>query len=367
VIIQSPFADLERARGAVFHDYSGLTLVETYSDPLTECAAVRAGAGVFDRSYRAALRFTGQDRVTFLHNLLSNDIAALGPGTGCYATLLTRESKVVADANVFCMEDSVRLDLDVRVKDRARAHLEEFLVADDVEIEDRTELDTSVGVHGPRSSEIVRAALAADVPRVAFEHVSGTIGGATVLVARVDWTGDPGFEVTVARAAGPAVWQTLLAAGAPLGVGPVGMAAAEILRLEAGIPYPGVDFDERYLVLEAGLERGISFRKGCYLGQEIVERASARGHVNRRLVGLRILGDQAPARGARIFREGVETGRITSSAFSPNLRAPIALGYVRRDAAAAGSRVEVEISGTTVAAEVVALPFFRGGGRENLT
>jgi glycine cleavage system T protein len=367
VILQSPFADLERARGAVFHDYGGLTLVETYSDPLTECAAVRTGAGVFDRSYRAALRFTGQDRVTFLHNLLSNDIAALGPGTGCYATLLTRESKVVADANVFCMEDSVRLDLDVRVKDRARAHLEEFLVADDVEIEDRTELDTSVGVHGPRSSEIVRAALAADVPRVAFEHVSGTIGGATVLVARVDWTGDPGFEVTVARAAGPAVWQTLLAAGAPLGVGPVGMAAAEILRLEAGIPYPGVDFDERYLVLEAGLERGISFRKGCYLGQEIVERASARGHVNRRLVGLRILGDQAPARGARIFREGVETGRITSSAFSPNLRAPIALGYVRRDAAAAGSRVEVEISGTTVAAEVVALPFFRGGGRENLT
>src|SRR5215510_3102718 len=133
-MLQSPFADLERARGAVLRDYGGLTLVETYSDPLTESADVRATAGIFDRSYRTALRFTGPDRVTFLHNLLSNDIAALRSGTGCYATLLTRESKVVADANVFCMEHSVRLDLDVRVKDRARAHLEKFLVADDVEI-----------------------------------------------------------------------------------------------------------------------------------------------------------------------------------------------------------------------------------------
>jgi folate-binding protein YgfZ len=366
MIVQSPFAELGRARGAVFHDYGGLTLVETYSDPLTECADVRAGAGLFDHSYRTALRFTGQDRVTFLHNLLSNDIAALRPGMGCYATLLTRESKVVADANVFCMEDSVRLDLDVRIKDRARAHLEKFLVADDVEIEDRAELETSLGVHGPRSSEIMGATLAAAVPRAAFQHVSGTIAGATVLVARVDWTGDPGFEVSVARAEGPAVWQTLLGAGAPFGLRPVGMAAAEILRLEAGIPYPDVDFDERHLVLEAGLERGVSFRKGCYLGQEIVERASARGHVNRRLVGLRVHGDRAPARGARILKDGAETGRITSSAFSPHLRSPIALGYVRRDAAAEGSRVEVELSGTTVVAEVAALPFYHGEGRENL-
>jgi len=173
--------------------------------------------------------------------------------------------------------------------------------------------------------------------------------------------------VSVARADGPAVWQALLGAGAPLGLRPAGMAAAEILRLEAGIPYPDVDFDETHLVLEAGLERGISFRKGCYLGQEIVERASARGHVNRRLVGLRIHGDRVPARGARILKGGAETGRITSAAFSPHLRAPIALGYVRRDAISAGSRVEVEISGTTVVAEVAALPFYRGEGRENLT
>jgi glycine cleavage system T protein len=367
VILQSPFAQLASAQGAAFQDYGGLTLVETYADPLTECADVRAGAGLFDRSYRTTLRFTGQDRVTFLHNLLSNDIAALRPGMGCYATLLTRESKVVADANVFYMDDSVRLDLDVRVKDRARAHLEKFLVADDVEIEDLTELETSVGVHGPRSSEIVSATLVADVPRAAFQHVSGTIAGATVLVARVDWTGDPGFEVTVARAEGAALWKALLTAGAPLGLRPAGMAAAEILRLEAGIPYVDVDFDESHLVLEAGLERGISFRKGCYLGQEIVERASARGHVNRRLVGLRIHGDRAPARGARILEDGREAGQVTSAAFSPHLRAPIALGYVRRDVIAAGRRVEVEISGTTVVAEVAALPFYHSEGRENLT
>jgi folate-binding protein YgfZ len=367
MIPSSPFAELARARGAVFRDYGGLALVETYGDPLTECAAVRAGAGLFDLSFRTTLQFTGPDRTAFLHNLLSNDIAALRPGTGCYATLLTRESKVVADANVFCMEDSIRLDLDLRVKDRARAHLEKFLVADDVEIEDRTEAETSLGVHGPRSSEILRATLAADVPAAALQHVTGTIAGAPVLVARVEWTGDPGFDVTVARAEGPAVWLALLAAGAPLGLRPAGMAAAEILRLEAGIPYVDVDFDESHLVLEAGLERGINFQKGCYLGQEIVERASARGHVNKRLVGLRIHGERTPARGARILKDGSETGRVTSAVFSPSLRAPIALGYVRRDAIAAGSRIDVEISGTTAVAEVVALPFYRGEGRKNRT
>ncbi|HSD10403.1 MAG TPA: aminomethyltransferase family protein [Candidatus Binatia bacterium] len=366
VIPPSPFAELARARGAVFEEYAGLTLVEKYVDPLTEYAAVRAGAGLFDRSYRTALRFSGADRMTFLHNLLSNDIAALHPGMGCYATLLTRESKLVADANVFCMDDCVRLDLDVRVKDRARSHLEKFIVADDVEIEDRTELETSLGIHGPRSIEILSAPLADGVPRAAFEHVSGTIAGVPVLVARIDWTGDPGFEVTVARPAAPGVWQALLASGAPLGLRTAGMAAAEILRLEAGIPYVGVDFDESHLVLEAGLERGVNFQKGCYLGQEIVERASARGHVNRRLVGLRIHGERVPARGARILKDGAETGRVTSAVFSPHLLAPIALGYVRRDAIAAGTRVEVEISGATAIAEVAALPFYHGEGRTNL-
>ena len=340
--------------------YDGIELAESFTDPRTEAIETRLGAGLFDRSLRAGLIFTGPDRVTFLHNLLSNDIAALRPGTGCYATLLTRESKVVADADVLCMDDAIRLELDRRVKDKARAHLERFLVADDVEIEDRSEQDTSLGVHGKRAAEIVKAALPdCDLPQQELEHRPATMAGARLLVVRTDWTGDPGFDFVTARTDAPRVWEAMLTAGEARGLRPAGMAAAGILRLEAGRPRVGIDFDETRLVLEAALERGIHFSKGCYLGQEIVERASARGHVNWRLVGLRIEGKAPPQSDARILAEGAEVGRVTSAAFSPHLDSAIALGYVRRAFTAPGTRVSVEISGGSVPAVVATSPFYR--------
>jgi folate-binding protein YgfZ len=356
----SPFVDVARARGAACRSYGGIELVETFTDPSQEATETRAAAGLFDLSFRAGLQFTGPDRATFLHNLLSNDIAALRPGTGCYAMLLTRESKIVADANVLCTKDAIRLELDRRVKDRARAHLERFLIADDVEIEDRSEQEASLGIHGPRALEILAAVLPDyDLPRAELEHAPAAIAGAPLLVVRDDWTGDPGFDVVVARGDALRVWDAMLAAGAARGLRPAGMAAADVLRLEAGRPRIGVDFDETCLVLEAALERGIHFSKGCYLGQEIVERASARGHVNKRLVGLRVEGDVVPLPGARIAAEGSDAGRITSAAHSPLLGSTIALGYVKRAFVAPGSRLSVELPSATAPAVVAALPFYR--------
>lgn len=356
----SPLVDVARARGVACRSYGGVELVEAFTDPSAEATAARAGAGLFDLSFRAGLQFTGPDRATFLHNLLSNDIAALRPGTGCYATLLTRESKVVADADVLCMKDAIRLELDRRVKDRARSHLERFLVADDVEIEDRSGEETSLGIHGPRAPEILAAALPEyDVPQAELEHGPAAIAGAPLLVVRDDWTGDPGFDVVVARGDALRVWEAMLAVGSALGLQPAGMAAADVLRLEAGRPRVGVDFDETNLVLEAALERGIHFSKGCYLGQEIVERASARGHVNKRLVGLRLEGSVVPQPGARIAAEGADVGRITSAAYSPHLGSAIALGYVKRAFTDPGSRVSVELPGATAPAVVTTLPFYR--------
>jgi len=357
---RSPFANLAVARGAVIRSYEGVELAESYGDPRAEATETRLGAGLFDRALRVGLRFTGADRASFLHNLLSNDVAALRPGTGCYATLLTRESKVVADADVLCLEEAIRLQLDRHVKDKARAHLERFLVADDVEIEDRSEEEASLGVHGPRAPEILENALpGCELPRGELEHRPAALAGATLLVVRNDWTGDPGFEVVTARSDASRVWEAILAVGEPRGLRPVGMAAADILRLEAGRARVGIDFDETRLVLEAALERGIHFAKGCYLGQEIVERASARGHVNRRLVGIRIDGKIPPPPHARILAEGSEIGQITSAAFSPHLDAAIALGYVKRARADPGTPVSVEISGAHAPAMVVGLPFYR--------
>jgi folate-binding protein YgfZ len=324
----------------------------------SEYDAARTAAGLFELD-RAGLVFTGADRATFLHNMLSNDVLALRPGTGCYATLLTRESKVVADANVLCMEESIRLDLDVRVADRARQHLERFLVADDVEIENRAGAEISLGVHGPRSAQVMEAAAPGQpLPHNELDHLPATIAAAAAVIVRSHWTGEIGFDLIVPSSQAAAVSQALLRAGEPLGLRRGGCAAADVLRLEAGIPRVGVDFDESNLVLEVGLERGIHFRKGCYLGQEIVERASARGHVNKRLVGLRIAAAGAPRRDDRILRSGSEIGRITSAAFSPHLQKPIALGYVKRDASDPGTRVDIATSAGVVSGEVVELPFY---------
>ena len=321
----------------------------------TEHDASRRAAALFDFDFRASLLFTGPDAAPFLHNLLSNDIASLKPGTGCYATLLTQQSKVVADMNVFRTEDGLRVDVDRELKGRAREHLEKFLVADDVEIEDASEGESTLGLLGPRAAEILRAA-GAEAPAADREHRRAAVGSIDCWIARVDWSGDPGFQVVVERGATEGVRAAILGAGASRGLLEAGREVLDVLRIEAGIPWPGLDFDESYLVLEAGLERGISFKKGCYLGQEVVERASARGQVNRRLVGLRLEGTTVPLRGAHVTRDGAEVGKVTSAVFSPALAAPIALGYVRREVKDPGNRLAVD----GIPAMVMDLPFYRG-------
>jgi folate-binding protein YgfZ len=320
-----------------------------------EYAASRAAAALFDFDFRASLVFTGPDAPTFLHNILSNDILSLRPGGGCYTTLLTQQSKVVADANVFCFADRLRLDVDRELKSRAREHLEKFLVADDVEIDDPSERESMLGVLGPRMAEVLRAA-GAEAPAGDREHLEAVIAGVECWIARVDWSGDPGVQIVTASPEAARVRSAIASAGESMGLVSAGREALEVLRMEAGIPWPGIDFDETHLVLEAGLERGISFKKGCYLGQEVVERASARGHVNRRLVGLRLETERAPSRGTRISNQGADVGQVTSAALSPALAAAIALGYVRREVMEPGTRLEID----GAPAVVTALPFYRG-------
>ncbi|MGH7857498.1 MAG: hypothetical protein ACREQY_09215, partial [Candidatus Binatia bacterium] len=255
---ESPFASLERESGAVLRSYDGIELPEHYGDPVSEHRAARDAAALFNLGFRARLRFTGSDRATFLHNLLSNDIRSLGAGTGCYATVLTQQSRVVADTNLVCAEEELLLDVEAAAKDRAREHLEKYLVADEVEIDDRESAEATLGIHGLRAAEILREAIGGvEVPGGELEHRLVEIGGAKVRVVRVHWTGASGFDLWLPRSAATAVWGALIRAGQSAGLRPAGMAAFEMLRVEASVPRAALDFDESHLVLEAGLERGI--------------------------------------------------------------------------------------------------------------
>ncbi len=358
--VASPFLDAERAAGATIQTYGGLELPEKFVDPMAEYEAARAAAGLFDLSFRGSLRFTGSDRTSFLQNMLSADIRALRPGGSCYTAILTQQSKVVADGKVSCFDDSLLLDVDLRFKDRVREHLEKFLVADEVEIEDQSEAETTLGIHGPRAGAVLQAALEGqDLPEAEQEHRSARIGDQSLRIAWSNWTGDKGFDVSIPRQSAAAIWGVVAKAGLPFGLRPIGMVAFNVLRVEAGIPWMGVDFDESSLVLEAGLDRAISFTKGCYLGQETVERTHSRGHVNRKLVGLRFDGRMVPRAGAKVAQDGSEVGRVTSAVFSPAVGSAIGMGYVRREVMNPGSRLQVELPSGTITAEVVAMPFFR--------
>ena len=355
--MQSPLAAWHTAHGAVVTDDRGISLPEYFADIEHEYRAVRDAAGLIDLSFRVQIGAIGEDRVSFLQGMLSNDVESLRPGQGCPATLLTDQGRIVADLRVYALEDSLMLDLDARVKDKTVAALERFIIADDVELADLSADQTAIGVQGPLASRLLEAAGTSASLTEDCQHAAARLAETAVRVVRVSETGLDGYAILVPRPQAEAVWQTLLEAGRPLGACPVGLGALNMLRIEAGIPWYGVDMDEDRIVLEVGLDHALSFNKGCYLGQEVVERASARGRVNRKLSGLLVQGTEPPRSGDKLFADTREVGWITSAILSPRFGRPIALGYVRREHLEPGTRLRIDRNGTPMIAEVAVLPF----------
>lgn len=357
--MKTPLAVWQVAHGAVMIDDRGIELPERFTDPLEEYRAVRETAGLIDLGFRAQVKMTGEDRVSFLQGMISNDVKSLKPGGGCLATLLTEQGRIVADVRVYVCEQHLWLDVDVRIKEKLIETLSRFIIADDVEMEDLTEAQTVIGIQGPLSSQVLTSVGVSLALANEFQHDEAEIAGSPVHVVRVSDTGEEGYELLVSHELVQKVWRILLEAGSSLGLRPVGLTALTMLRIEAGIPWYGIDMDENRIVLEVGLDQAISFKKGCYLGQEVVERASARGHINRKLSGLVIQGDELPVSGDKLWHDTQEVGWVTSVARSPRLGQPIALGYVRRAQLAAGTQLRIDRQGRPMIAEVTTLPFPR--------
>jgi folate-binding protein YgfZ len=320
--------------------------------------AARRRAASLDRSDRGRIVVSGADRASYLQGLLTNDIAALGAGTGCYAVYLTAQGRMIADLFVYELGDVILLTMEGAVKDALMAKLDQFIFSEDVQLGDVTSTFAQIAVIGPDAPRLVSTALGAggaDVLAALPEHgnVRLTWAGGAAIVTRITDMGEPGFDVYVERAQAGALTAALAAAGAVALDEP----AADAIRIESGVPRFHRDMDEETIPLEAGIEsRAISFTKGCYVGQEVIIRVLHRGHgrVARRLVGIAIDGTAAPAPGARIAAAGrADIGAVTSSAISPALQRPIALGYVHRDFVEPGTKVMVE----GAAGEVTALPF----------
>ena len=334
--------------------------------------ALRHRAALIDRREtrpRGLLMLTGNDRRTYLQGLLTNDIAALTPGSGCYAALLTPQGRMITDMRVLELGDSLMLDLPGHVAAGVRDRLEQFVITEDVAVADVTTALAPLGVYGPQSAIVVAAAFsrshdanepAPDAPLLAsmapFANGKWSFAGVPIVVARNDDYGVSGLDLYVPADIAPRFIAALQTAGAAA----VGKDALEVLRIEAGVPEFGVDMDEETIPLEAGIEgRAISLTKGCYVGQEIIIRVLHRGHgrVARRLVGFSLgPGAAVPARGAVVRSEDRQIGTITSAVMSPALGRPVALGYVHRDSAEPGTRVRIVDGDAMLPATVAALP-----------
>ena len=291
--------------------------------------ALLEAAAFVRRDDRGRLRLRGADRLSYLHGLLTNDIASLQAGASRYAALLTAQGRMIADMNVHELGDMVLIELARSLADPIREHLDRFVITEDVTVEDVTVSLTQVGLYGPGAAAVLAALR--EPP--------------AITIASTD-AGVPGFELMVPIERADGLMASLAAAGAIEVDGGV----IELTRIEAGIPKFLVDMDTTTIPLEAGIEdRAISMTKGCYVGQEVIVRVLHRGggRVAKKLVVLRL--SAAVERDDRLWSGDREIGKVTSAADSPRFGA-IALGYVQRDFAEPGTAVTVkkgsEVTGT---------------------
>ena len=273
--------------------------------------ALREGAAWLDLSSRGRIVASGEDRARLLHAMTTNQVKELKPGQGCYAFFLNPQGRILADANLFILPDRILLDVEPETRESLYQHLDKFIIADDVTLEDASELMTAWGVEGPKAAETLEA-MGAPIPEAPYSHVDwhGRI------VARVNSSGEPGFRI---------FGSTEDLAALPL----ADAESVRVVRLEHAKPRYGEDIFDTTLPQETQQAHALNFNKGCYIGQEIVERIRSRGHVNRLLTGLRIDATEPPAAGTKLSANGAEVGEITSAAFSPALGKVVALGLVR--------------------------------------
>jgi glycine cleavage system T protein len=346
--------------GAVFTEVAGWEVPLHFGAPAAEYHAVHQGAGLGDLSYRGLVRVTGSERQRFLHAMVSNDTASLRPGKGRYATFLTHKGRMIADFVVYAESDAYLLDMEPQAVRPFIAAIERFVISEDVAFHDESTAWGLLSLQGPQARRWLELALEQPLPDLApYAYTPCMLAGHAVRLIRRSHTGEPGYQLLAPLDTLPALWPVLWRHAPACNGHAVGLEALEVLRIEAGIPLYGRDMTDETMPVEANLEPALSYTKGCYIGQEVIARLEARGHVNRKLVGLLLSGATLTPSVTPIIVAEREVGWITSAAYSPARQQNIALGYVRREYLAPGTALAVASPAATIGAIVVELPFYK--------
>jgi folate-binding protein YgfZ len=339
--LDTPLAATHARAGAKMGVWFGCALPDTFGDAAAEFRHARESVALIDKNYRAYLSFTGPDRVRYLNAVLTNDIKGLSAGQGNVSLLLNPQGHILAEIETYAFAEKLFCVSYAMIRERLVEVLEKFIIMDDVTLTDESERFGTLALEGPKAAAVVREVSGADIGALGeLSSTDSAVGTVPCRIVKRSPGGVAGAEFVVAREKLPALWELLLDAARKHGGGPMGYTALSGLRLAQGVPWFGYDFGEKQIPHEAGLQNShISYTKGCYTGQEIVERVRSRGQVNRQRVGLVFSADAVPEAGTPLMMEGKEVGFVTraAKAWDSVPARVLGMGYVRREAGALGS------------------------------
>lgn len=358
-----PLHETHVAAGASFTDFAGWQMPVRYSSDLAEHHAVRTAAGLFDLSHMAEISVAGPGAAAALDFALAGKISAIGIGQAKYSLLLAESGGIIDDVVVYRTHGE-RFVVVANASNRfpAAAAIAERAAVFEATVADESDDIALIAVQGRVSRSILEAidALTTEVALGDLKYYWSSMGsylGETAMVGRTGYTGEDGFEIYVRSADAPKLWDALMAAGAPFGIVPAGLASRDTLRLEAGMPLYGHELSLDTFPVQAGLGRVVNLKKdGDFVGRAAVEAGPPAGA--RVLVGLRADGKRAGRADYLVYDANTQVGVITSGALSPTLGFPIAMAYVDPAASVLGTELFIDVRGTRVPASVTALPFY---------
>jgi folate-binding protein YgfZ len=355
-MLETALSEIHREDGAEMGVWFGCALPDSFGDWQAEYRRLRESVGLVDKNYRAYLEFTGPDRLRYVNAVLTNDIKGLKENHGTVSLFLNPQGHIQAEIETYALDEKLFCVSYAMIRERLMAAMDKYIIMDDVTLTDRTDDYATLAVEGPKAAQVAVAVSGVDVNELdELEMREAKLGGVPCRVSRRSPGRVAGAEFLVERGRVEELWKILADAVRIEGGGPVGYRAVNTVRLERGAPWFGYDFGEKQIPHEAGLQEShISYTKGCYTGQEIVERVRSRGHVNRVRVSLKFAGAAEPAANAALFAGGQEVGHVTRTGFSPAADAWIGMGYVRREKAAVGTELEMGAGKAIVVAAPIA-------------
>jgi folate-binding protein YgfZ len=332
----------------------GCELPSDFGDVREEQRFANESVALIDENYRAYFAFSGPDRVRYLNAILTNDIKNLALGHSNPSLLLNPQGRILAELETYALPDRLFCVSHLMIGKQLAEWFEKYIIMDDVTLADESENFATLALEGPNTGEAVRELSATDFAAMPDGWsldvaVRNPVSGRSAIPCRLSRRTALAparagrAEFIAARKDLPTLWNILLDAAKQLGGGAMGYSALSAQRLVQGVPWFGYDFGDKQIPHEAGLQNShISYTKGCYTGQEIVERVRSRGQVNRQRVGLRLANDASdvPVANAPLSLNGAEVGYVTRAARSFFPTAVLGMGYVRKEGAALGTVLE---------------------------